>query len=92
MQNNSRQHPIIRMLFDSHQRFRNQNLDIAGLQANISAVMSAIEGDVPKPIREAIFSLEAEVDSIRFTVSSSSQTSYVDEAFLKLEKLLEEFS
>jgi hypothetical protein len=57
--------------FDAEQRNQRCDIDIAGLEQVLSAVVSAMEGDVPKEVREATYGLDAEVDSIRFTVSAS---------------------
>jgi hypothetical protein len=39
----------------------------------LSGVMSAVESDVPKPVRDALFEAEARVDSTRFTVNTADQ-------------------
>jgi hypothetical protein len=79
------------MLFDSLQKYQNRDLDISGLQQNASLVMSAMEGDVPKEVRDAGFSLEGELDSIRFTVRQDQQARKVDKTFGELEDLIKRY-
>jgi hypothetical protein len=75
------------ILFSSFERYRDGTLDLSGLQQNASAVMSAMEGDVPKEVRDAVFSLEGDLDSILYTVSTQRQAEEVVKAFNDLEKL-----
>ena len=88
MGNSLRQHPVIRMLFDSLQKYQNGNIDISGLWQNASLVMSTMEGDVPKEVRDAVFSLEGELDSVRFTVRQDQQAREVEKIFGELEDLI----
>jgi len=66
-------------------------LDIAGLQENVSAIMGALEGDVPKAVREAIYQLESELDSIRFTVADARQATEVEKAIAELGNLIDSY-
>lgn len=88
MNNTLREHPLMRVLLDSHQRFRDGKIDVAGLQQNVSAVMGAMEGDIPKTVRDAVFGVEAELDSIHFTVNETKQAAEVEKLFSELEHLI----
>ena len=46
--------PHIGWVLESIRQFRAGELDIVGVGSNIAAEAGAIEGDVPKPVREAI--------------------------------------
>ena len=48
-------------------------MDIIGLAANIAAESGAIEGDVPKPVREAIERVVDKLDSIYWTTGDAAQ-------------------
>jgi hypothetical protein len=91
MDNSLRHHPLISVLFRSIGEFRKGALDLAGLQQNFSAVMGAIEGDVPKAVREAIYQLESDLDSIRFTVGDAEQALEVEKAIIELENLIDNY-
>lgn len=86
-----RQHPHISLVLDSVRLYRLGELSIEGLQQNLSAVMSALESDVPKPIREVLFETEARVDSIRFTVSRADQAAALEEVLSHLESVIAKF-
>jgi hypothetical protein len=70
-------------------KYRSGELDIEGLQQNVSAIMGAIEGDVPNAVREAVYQLESEIDSIRFTVADDRQAIEVEKAVAELEILID---
>jgi hypothetical protein len=65
-------------------------MDIAGLQENLSAVMGAMEGDIPREIREAVLVAEGDIDIIRFTYGEARQAAEVDKAVSELEELIAE--
>jgi hypothetical protein len=67
--------PELRLVLESVRRFRAGELDIGGLQANISAVMGVLS---PTPVREAVYQAEAAIDSIRFTVDRARQRGAVE--------------
>jgi hypothetical protein len=67
---NLRTHPLLARVLDAAVRYRQGELPVEALQQTLSAVMSALESDVPKPVRDALFEAEAQVDSARFTVDT----------------------
>jgi hypothetical protein len=77
--------PELRLVLDSVRRFRADELDIKGLQANLSAVMGVLG---PKAIREAVYQAEAAIDSIRFTVDRPRQRGAVELALKQMEQTL----
>lgn len=79
------EHPHIALILESARRYRERQLDIEGLQRNLSAVMSALEGDVPKEIHAAIQRAEAWVDSIRFTMNAADQPAEIERVLAELE-------
>jgi hypothetical protein len=85
------EHPHIRAILESIRDYRARRLGIDGLQHNLSALMSALGGEVPREIRSAIRNTEAQVDSIRFTTSDSEQPSAVDNALGELEAAVRRF-
>ena len=84
-------HPHIAFILDSSHRYREGGLSIEGLQQNFSAVMSALEGDVPKEIHEAIRKAEARVDSIRFTINEADRPAEVGRVLGELEAVVHRF-
>lgn len=84
--------PQLKIVKDSIHRFRIGQIDAVGLQQNLSAVISALEGDVPKEVSEAILKAEAWVDSIRFTVNESKQASEIEKVLCKLEAVLAQYN
>jgi hypothetical protein len=87
-----RQHPHISLVLESARRYRAKELSIEDLQRTLSAVMSALESDVPKSIHEALFEAEARVDSIRFTVGHADQPVAVARVLSDLESLIDNLS
>jgi hypothetical protein len=63
--------PLIGRILDAGERFRAGSISAQQLQAEISGNMSALEGNVPRSIRDAALDLEANIDSPRFTVDES---------------------
>jgi hypothetical protein len=84
-------HPHIAFILDNARRYREGWLNIEGLQQNLSAVMSALEGDVPKEIHDAVRKAEAWVDSIRFTVNVAEQPREVGRVLDELEDKVHRF-
>lgn len=76
---------------DSAQRYREGQLNIEGLQQSLSALMPALEGDVPKEIREAVRKAEAWVDSIHFTVNEADRRAEVGRVLDELEGVVHRF-
>jgi len=84
-------HPHIKLILDSARQYREQQLGIEGLQQNLSAVMSALEGDVAKEIHDALRKAEAWVDSIRFTVNEADRPAEVGRVLDELEGIVRRF-
>lgn len=61
---------------------------IERLQRILSAIMSRLEGDVPKEVRQAFLKTEAWVDSVRFTVNRSDQAAEVERVLRELERVI----
>ena len=86
------EHPHVALVLRSIANFRARRIDAAGLQANLSAVMMALEGDLPRRVRQAIVDLEAAVELIRFTSSGEKQVSALEGEFAELEGVLTDSS
>ncbi len=84
-------HPQIVLILDSARRYREGRLDIEGLQRILSALMSALEGDVPKAVHDAVRKAEAWVDSIRFTVNEAERPAEVGRVLDELEGVVHRF-
>jgi hypothetical protein len=67
------ENPLLRRILEAGEAYRVGAISIEELRARVNGNMSALEGDVPKAIREAAFVLEANIDLVRFTVEKSSQ-------------------
>jgi len=88
MKEKSRENPLLKVILDATRRFRGGNENVEGLQKIMSATMSAIEGDVPKPVSEAIRRAEARIESLRFTVSNSNQSAEIVKVLSELEEII----
>jgi hypothetical protein len=84
-------HLHIQAIFSAAERYRKGDASIVDLQRFISATASAMEGDVPKEVREAAYKLDAEIDSIRFSVSASEQPKRVQEVFRDFERTVSHY-
>ncbi len=85
---NLRAHPLLARVLDAAARYRQGELPVEALQQTLSAVMSAVESDVPKPVRDALFEAEAQVDSARFTVDRAERPSAVASILIDLENAI----
>lgn len=81
-------HPSIKPILRSFKRFCEGNLDIVGLQQNVSALASSIEGDVPKTVRNELYHLEAQIENIRFTVDKELQNDEIEKLLSQFEQLI----
>jgi hypothetical protein len=84
-------HPLLQSVFSAASAYQRGELDIVDVEERISAAMSALEGDVPADVREVMYVLDAEVDSIRFTVSDREQKEGVEEAFHNLHAVVSRY-
>jgi hypothetical protein len=84
-------HPHIALILGNAQRYREGRLSIEGLQQSLSAVMSALEGDVPKEIHDAVRKAEGWVDSIRFTMNEADRSAEVGRVLDELEGVVHRF-
>jgi hypothetical protein len=73
------ENPLLARIVEAGEAYGAGSLSVEELQVHISGNMSAIEGDVPKAIRDAAFVLEANIDTVRFTVDESSQHATITE-------------
>jgi len=72
-------------------QYREAQLDVDGLQENIAAIMTALEGDVPQDIRDVIRHAESEIEFIRFMVNSSEQRSAVEKILRGIDDTLSKY-
>ena len=59
------ENPHIRWVFASLRAYRAGRLDLRGLESNLNGEVLAMEGDVPKPVREALERLLNEIDVVQ---------------------------
>jgi len=84
--------PSLRVVKLSIHQYRAKQLNIEGLQRNIASVMTALEGDVPEEIRDAISNAESSIESIRFMVGSGEQRSAVEDVLKLIEAKVSKYS
>lgn len=80
-----REHPLLSQALKAAGEYREGSLSAEELQRVLSAVMSAVESDVPRPVRDALFQAEARVDSARFTVDIDDQPDAIGKVLDDLE-------
>ena len=78
----------LRIVTESIRRYREGLLNVEGLHQNIAAVMTALEGDIPKEVRETIYEAEASIELISFTVDSAEQATALEKVFRELERVI----
>jgi hypothetical protein len=76
------------LVLESISRYQNSEYSLKDLQYDLSAIMSAMENDIPKKIRDAVRSAESQIDSIRFTVNESDQRAHVERVLNELESVM----
>lgn len=86
-----RDNNLIKTLLIAIEKYREYKIDIVDIQQKLSAIMSALESDVPKEVRERIFKAEAEIDSIRFTINTDDQYIEVNKTLDELESLINKY-
>ncbi|HLA11358.1 MAG TPA: hypothetical protein VJ023_12300 [Pyrinomonadaceae bacterium] len=84
--------PSLRVVRQSIRQYRAKQLNIEGLQRNIASVMTALEGDVPQDVRDAISNAENSIELIRFTVDSDEQNSAVEDVLKGIEATVSKHS
>ena len=65
--------PHLHWILESIRQSRAGELDIVGVESNIAAEAGASEGDVPKPIREAIERAVNTLDSIYWITGDAAE-------------------
>lgn len=68
-----REHPLLSRVLEAADGYRAGTLTTERLQSVLSGMMSAMESDVPKPVRDALFQTEARIDSARFAIDTTDQ-------------------
>lgn len=81
-------HPLLETYKKRANEFRAGVLSLEDIQHTLSAIMSALEGDIPTTIREAFFDSEARIDSIRFTINESDRKKEVLRVLTDLDKTI----
>jgi predicted YcjX-like family ATPase len=84
--------PSLGVVSRSIRQYRAKQLNIEGLQRNIASVMTALEGDVPQEVRDAISNAENLIEFIRFTEDSDEQTSEVEHVLKGIEAAVSKHS
>lgn len=85
---NLKQHPAIKMTYESFSRFRGKTLDISGLQKNLASAVSLLDGALPKPVQETVKWAENEIEGVQFTVSKAQHVDEVDRVWREVEEVL----
>lgn len=81
-------HPLISRVLEAGEAFRAGSLSAEQLQLVVSANMSALEGDVPSTVRDAMFQLEADIDSARFATSTAERPGRISRSLEEFESAL----
>jgi len=61
-----REHRLIAVLLAAISEYRAGTIGVEALRQHFSAAMSALEGDVPRAVRDAVRSAEADLESSKF--------------------------
>lgn len=77
--------PQLRVVVESIDRYRNGTLDLWGVHLNLRAVSTAIEGDVPKRVRDEVERAEGRLEEIHFM---SGDRERVEGVLQQLEEVL----
>jgi hypothetical protein len=78
-------HPHVRRIVESIGRYRSQEIDVEELQANIAAVGMAMEGHLPKSLRQIVYDADNRLEEIRFAVNERDQHREVERVLHDLE-------
>lgn len=70
---NHSQQPILRRLLARIDAFRVGAVDLPSLQHEFGAAAGALEGDVPKEVRDSADNTEAQLDYVRFVTVGARQ-------------------
>jgi hypothetical protein len=83
-------HPHIRKILDSTRLFREGRLGVADLQQTLSAIRTAIEGDMPAAaiIRQAIRDAEYHIEIAWFTMEQAEQAVEINKILNELESIV----
>ena len=82
-----REHRHIRVVLDWIGQYRTGQLDEPGFLLNVRALSGALEGDMPKPARQAIMAME---EALYDVVYAWESTDILNEAISRLEKIIED--
>jgi hypothetical protein len=65
---------LLRVVLETGRRYRSGELDAEGVTRNLSAIWGALEGDVPKEVRDAIIRAEGAIEIARFSTGGRRET------------------
>ncbi len=57
---------LLRVVLETARRYADGELDAEGVTRNLSGIWGALEGDVPKEVRDGIFDAENMIESAHF--------------------------
>jgi hypothetical protein len=86
------QNPPLRKILESIRQYREKRIDVDGLQQNVAAIMTALEGDVPQEVRDAIYKAESSIERIRFMVDFDEEASALEKVFNEIEGVNSKYS
>ncbi|HEV7216147.1 MAG TPA: hypothetical protein VGP33_13615 [Chloroflexota bacterium] len=85
-------HPHVRVVLNSAQRYREATLSIDGLQQNLAAIARALEGDIPSDVRAVIQKAEAELESLRFGGHPDQEAARVGQLLCEIEQVIHRYN
>jgi hypothetical protein len=84
-------HPHVKLVLESIRKYRIGKIDLDGLAENLSAVLPAVEGDLPHDVRKCLKKVEATVEHTRFAVNKDRHAKELDPVFTELEHLVADY-
>jgi hypothetical protein len=82
------EHRLLSHVLTAINEYRVGSRSAENLQRELSGVMSAVESDVPKSVRDALVQAEARIDSARFTVDLEHQSTAIGKILDDLESAI----
>ncbi len=76
-------------ILDWCRRYRSGELDGWGLHLNLRAASTALEGDVPLPVRQAVSRTETEIDGLYFTIGDDREA--IERVLRELETAIQRY-
>lgn len=77
-------------ILQSFYQYLEGKMTIEGLQRNVGALEMALEGTIPKAVRDEVLRAESEIDTIRFSFAKEQQIHEVARVCQELEAVIDD--